>query len=380
MKSLRGDGAGGDAGAGADPAQDGSGTPSSGNAEARAGDGGGSVPREDSSWITPEPRDDNPTASPGTEKAATASTSGADDPVTPTEALKTPHGDQTPTPVQDANDATPTPPPVEPTRETPSTDDGASENGALAKALAIVTTEPLAARTQLTRLLDGSTLSGAERLRAYAAINEVNQPLFFRSGVVQGDTVFRTHRVEEGETPTSIVRALGAECESDLLVRVNGVKDARRIRVGQVLKVPTGTFHAEIRKGEYRLNLYHGEAENRVMIASFPVGLGESNTTPTGIFKVRPKSKLKNPQWTNPRTSEFFAANDPKNPIGERWIGLEGVEPHNRDFLAYGIHGTIEPESIGQMMSMGCVRMRAPDVEVVYEVLSIPNSTVLIAP
>jgi len=250
----------------------------------------------------------------------------------------------------------------------------------LARALALATTDPIESRRMLTRSLDGTELVQSDRLRAYEGINEVNAPLFFRSGIVQGDTVFRAHKVEEGDSPTAIVRKLNADCESDLLVRINGVRDARRIRVGQVLKVPVGAFHAEVRKSEFRLNLYHGEGADRVMIASYPVGLGESNTTPTGIFKVRPKSKLKNPQWTNPRTGEFFASDDPRNPIGERWIGIEGVEPHNRDFLAYGIHGTIEPDSIGRMMSMGCIRMRAEDVEVVYETLTVPHSTILIAP
>lgn len=250
----------------------------------------------------------------------------------------------------------------------------------LAAALAIVTTDPVRARADLTKLLDGSSLDPAARARAYQAINEVNQPLFFKSGVVQGDPVFVTHRVAEGETPIFIVRAMGAKCDSELLLRVNGIADARRIQHGQSLKIPRSAFHAEVRKSEFRVNLYHGEGADRVMIASYPVGLGEFNTTPTGIFKVRPRSKLKDPQWRNPRTGEHFASADPKNPIGERWIGLEGVEPHNQDFAGYGIHGTIEPDSIGQMRSMGCIRMLGPDVEVVYEMLTVPDSTIVIAP
>jgi len=265
-------------------------------------------------------------------------------------------------------------------KEPPVSDASSTASAVLAQAIALMTTDPIAARRDLTRTLDGSSLSTAERYRAYTAVNEVNQPLFFKSGLVQGDTVFATHRVESGETPVSIVRTLSANCEGDLLLRVNEIADARRIRIGQVLKVPKGVFHGEVRKGEYRLNLFHGEGAERVMVASFPVGLGEFNTTPTGIFKVRPRSKLKNPQWRNPRTGEFFAADNSKNPIGERWIGLEGIEPHNQDFAGYGIHGTIEPDSIGQMRSMGCIRMREGDVEIVYEMLTAPNSAIVIAP
>jgi lipoprotein-anchoring transpeptidase ErfK/SrfK len=161
---------------------------------------------------------------------------------------------------------------------------------------------------------------------------------------------------------------------------VNGIANPSGLRVGQSLKLPRGAFHGEVRKGEYRLNIFMGDGADRVMVASYPIGLGELNSTPTGTFMVRPRSKLIDPEWRNPRTGEFYAANDPKNPIGERWIGLKGIEPHNKGFEGYGIHGTVDLDSIGQQRSMGCVRMRPGDVEVVYELMTEPNSTVTIAP
>ncbi len=99
-----------------------------------------------------------------------------------------------------------------------------------------------------------------------------------------------------------------------------------------------------------------------------------------GRFRVRAASKLVNPAWANPRTGERFSRHDPDNPIGERWIGLEGIDDANRDLAGYGIHGTIEPESVGRQSSMGCVRMLPEDVEVVYEVLMERISTVEIRP
>ena len=48
---------------------------------------------------------------------------------------------------------------------------------------------------------------------------------------------------------------------------------------------------------------------------------------------------------------------DPMNPIGEHWIGIMGVEASNQNFMGYGIHGTIEPNSIGKSVSNGCLRM-----------------------
>ena len=158
------------------------------------------------------------------------------------------------------------------------------------------------------------------------------------------------------------------------------VKSEKSLRIGQKLKLPVGAFHAEVSKSNYQMKIYAGEGPSRVLIAIFPVGLGELNSTPTGAFMVRPKSKLINPEWNNPRTGEHFASDDPKNPIGERWIGLIGVEAHNQGFKGYGIHGTVDPASIGKQASMGCVRMSDADVELVYEFLTEPNSTIVIAP
>jgi lipoprotein-anchoring transpeptidase ErfK/SrfK len=140
----------------------------------------------------------------------------------------------------------------------------------------------------------------------------------------------------------------------------------------------TGPFHAVIHKPVYRLDLYLGEGPDQVFVRSFPVGLGQYNTTPTGRFRVKADSKLLNPEWVNPRTRQRYAADDPENPIGERWIGLEGIDESNALLSGYGIHGTIEPDTIGTQASMGCVRMHHEDVELIYEVLVEKVSTVTI--
>ncbi len=87
---------------------------------------------------------------------------------------------------------------------------------------------------------------------------------------------------------------------------------------------------------------------------------------------------MKNPSWTNPRTGEQFGADDPKNPIGEYWIGLDGIDQNNLQERGFGIHGTIEPDSIGQDRSMGCVRLADADIALVYEMLTEGNSVVLV--
>jgi lipoprotein-anchoring transpeptidase ErfK/SrfK len=46
-------------------------------------------------------------------------------------------------------------------------------------------------------------------------------------------------------------------------------------------------------------------------------------------------------------------------------------------FTGYGIHGTVDPASIGRQMSMGCVRLGEREVEVAYELIG-NDSTVTI--
>jgi len=44
----------------------------------------------------------------------------------------------------------------------------------------------------------------------------------------------------------------------------------------------------------------------------------------------------------------------------------------------YGIHGTIDPDSIGKSMSLGCIRMRNENVAELYSMLVAGDSRVTI--
>ena len=256
----------------------------------------------------------------------------------------------------------------------------AASNESLQAALAQVDTDPVAARESLTRILDNSATTATDRLGAYEAINKVNAVLTFSERVLANDPFSKQYTVQEGDSLSNIRKSLHLDCEWRFLQRINHLATERSIRVGQVLKTPTGAFHGEVHKSEFRLNIFQGDGPGRVMIASYPISLGEFNSTPIGAFSIRPRSKLIDPEWRNPRTGQHFASNDPANPIGERWIGLKGIEPHNKNFEGYGIHGTTDLGSIGKQASMGCVRMLPQDVEMVYELLTEPNSIVTIAP
>ena len=159
--------------------------------------------------------------------------------------------------------------------------------------------------------------------------------------------------------------------------RINGMASEKALRADMHLKLAHGPFDGEVVKADYRFNVYTGTGSERVMVASFPCGVGTNDSTPVGTFKVRAGSKLIDPEWCTPRTGEKFKSNDPKNPIGERWIGLQGTTPDTAKFTGYGIHGTVDPQSIGKQMSMGCVRLGDAEVQVVYELIG-ESSTIVI--
>lgn len=239
----------------------------------------------------------------------------------------------------------------------------------------------VAARQMLSRAL-ASAKTETERAPLRQRLSALNEDLVFSPKVYPGDTFVETYTVQSGDALAKIASKRDLATDWRLIQRVNRLSNPNRISVGQKLKLVRGPFHAVVTKSAYRLDLYMGspdEPSSWVFVRSYTVGLGEDNGTPTGNFVVKKNSKLVNPYWVNPRTGEKFAADDPKNPIGEHWIGIEGVG-ESAPYVGYGLHGTIEPDSIGRQRSMGCVRMHSDDIAQMYELLVEGVSVVRIVP
>jgi lipoprotein-anchoring transpeptidase ErfK/SrfK len=235
-------------------------------------------------------------------------------------------------------------------------------------------------RLLLSEALLAGRLNAEDRQWARDRLTELNQRMVFSPEIVPGDPFAMAYAIESGDALSRLPRKLGLQVDWRMIQQINRIALPHRIRVGQRVKLITGPFHAIVDKSDYRMDILLGEGREQVFVCSFPIGLGEYNSTPEGRFRVKRQSKLINPQWTNPRTRELYLPDDPDNPIGEHWIGLEGAEAHLEQVEGYGIHGTIEPNSIGQQASMGCVRMRADDIAIVYAMLMEGVSTVTIQP
>ncbi len=237
------------------------------------------------------------------------------------------------------------------------------------------------ARALLNRALHSAQTGSADRERIRAALTDINHKLVFEPVLMQNDPFMRSYVIESGDSLWKLARQSGVYVDENFLMRINGIGSGTTLRLGQTIKIPTRPFHAVVHKPAYRMDLYMGDAGRRdewMYVRSYPVGLGEYDSTPAGSWVVAENRKTTNPDWRNPRTGEYFGRDDLKNPIGEHWIALTGTDANTHIRSGYGIHGTIEPDSIGRSMSMGCIRMLPADVEVVYEMLAEVDSTVWI--
>jgi lipoprotein-anchoring transpeptidase ErfK/SrfK len=98
-------------------------------------------------------------------------------------------------------------------------------------------------------------------------------------------------------------------------------------------------------------------------VRRFGVATGQSAyPTPLGRYEVI--QKLRDPWWYPPRDSAWAKGAEPippgpGNPLGTRWMGLSAP--------LVGIHGTPDAASIGYSASHGCIRMRIPDAEWLFD-------------
>jgi lipoprotein-anchoring transpeptidase ErfK/SrfK len=146
----------------------------------------------------------------------------------------------------------------------------------------------------------------------------------------------------------------------EYLATLNRV-DPKRLRAGQKLKVFEGPFGAVITLSDFELVLHH----NGQYVRRYRVCIGKDGSSPVGKFKII--NKVTNPQYTDP-DGKVFAGSDPQNPLGKHWLDLGD---------SYGIHGTIEPDSIGKAESRGCIRLFNADVSEVYDMLDLGAEVVI---
>jgi hypothetical protein len=124
--------------------------------------------------------------------------------------------------------------------------------------------------------------------------------------------------------------------------------------------VTTSSFGAVvvIYRGSNELHLYKGARPWRTV----GVATGQAiYPTPLGNWHV--VDMQRNPWWRPPDSPWAKGLKPippgPGNPLGTRWMGL--------DAAGVGMHGTPDAASIGYSASHGCIRMRIPDAEWLFD-------------
>ncbi|HXV28074.1 MAG TPA: L,D-transpeptidase family protein [bacterium] len=157
---------------------------------------------------------------------------------------------------------------------------------------------------------------------------------------------YKKYKVVKGDTYIRI--AARHKISQKWLQRIN---KSRMLITGQTILLPKVQDQLVVDKSSKTLTWKRGEA----VVKQYPVAVGRKETqTPEGKFVIT--NKVADPVWY--RLGQVYPPDSPDNLLGSRWIGL--------DHKGYGIHGTRDPQSIGNAASHGCVRMLNEDVEELF--------------
>jgi len=217
------------------------------------------------------------------------------------------------------------------------------------------------ARSKLS-LAVASGLTDQQDSQARQMLNTAADKWLFCRNVCDNDNLCSLYKVVSGDRLTTIGKANDVPWQ--LIQRINNMANATSLRAGENVKVVKGPFHVSVDSKRFLMSVYLGD----VIARSYPVGLGAPDRpTPTGLWLV--KLKQPNPAWHDNETNKNYLPDDLENPLGERWIALEGLDGQAVGKKGFGIHGTIKPEEIGKPASRGCIRLLNKDVEELYDML-----------
>ncbi len=175
-------------------------------------------------------------------------------------------------------------------------------------------------------------------------------PLFQTFFSSEPDSHSAAYSVRAGDTLTGISKK--NHVTVDLLKKINGLADDKLV-VGRKLKIPTYKLSLVVDKSQ-NIMILKGDED---VLKTYVVSTGVNNSSPVGVFKIT--DKLLNPTWY--KAGAVVPPDSPQNVLGTRWMGITKK--------GYGIHGTTEPEKLGQQVTAGCIRMKNEEVEELYGIV-----------
>ena len=208
-------------------------------------------------------------------------------------------------------------------------------------------------------------LDDQQESEARELLNQAANVWMFSRKVFENDKLCSRYKIVTGDLLVNIGKKLDVPYQ--LLMRINRITDPANLRAGETIKVVNGPFHVVVDRGQFQISIYLGDS----LVRTYPVTIGQpGRETPTGLWLVKVGKKQINPAWSDPDTGKYYYPDDQENPLGERWIGLDGLEGDAKGRTGFGIHGTIMPNEIGTAASRGCIRLLNEDVEELYDMLT----------
>jgi hypothetical protein len=189
-----------------------------------------------------------------------------------------------------------------------------------------------------------------------AELEKINMDILF-SNIPAPETV--SHEVISGDTLGKLAKQYGTTID---LIKIKNNLKSDVIRIGQKLRIWTAPFNIFVDKSQ---NILMVKKDNEVLKV-YHVSTGKGSSTPAGEFTIT--SRLPDPVWFN--RGVVVPPDSPANVLGTRWLGF--------DVSSYGIHGTVNPDTIGQQVTEGCVRMRNEEVEELYSFIPTGTKVVII--
>ncbi len=161
--------------------------------------------------------------------------------------------------------------------------------------------------------------------------------------------------VQSGDSLERIAKKFSSTIE--LIQQSNNLK-GHMLHPGDRLLIFKATLTLTVSKSRNDLLL---KANDR-FFKRYQVGTGQYGKTPVGTFVI--SDKIAEPPWWRP-DGKMIPYGDKENVLGTRWMSITPIKD-TAPVSGYGIHGTWEPDTVGQQASAGCVRMLNSDVEELF--------------
>lgn len=194
-------------------------------------------------------------------------------------------------------------------------------------------------------------------LQVQENLGRLNTEIFFSPIVTDEDVLYE---IEPGDTLSKIAKKFGTTVE---LIKEANSLETDMIHAHSKLKVSKAKYKILIDKSQNLLTLL---SDDNDIVKVYKVSTGENNSTPVGTFKI--VNRINDPVWYN--QGAIVPSESPDNILGSRWLGLSEQ--------GYGIHGTIDPESVGRQTTKGCIRMLNSNVEELYKIVPVGTEVTIV--